>query len=67
MNPIEPDTQQSLSQRSSARAMACGAPFIEWVDLLVKLIADDIGMPNAEIDRTVETADQKLKGRIVPG
>lgn len=52
---------------SAARALAAGAPFIERVDLLVKLIADQLGMPNAEIDRTVKTVDQKLNERIVPG
>jgi hypothetical protein len=52
---------------SAARAVAAGAPFIERVDLLVKLIADQLGMPNAEIDRTVQTVDRKLSDRIVPG
>jgi hypothetical protein len=52
---------------SAARALAAGAPFIERVDLLVKLIADQLGMPNAEIDRTVQIVDQKLNERIVPG
>ena len=56
-----------LKPSSAARAVARGAPFIERVDLLVKLIADELGMPNAEIDRTVETVDQKLNERIVPG
>ena len=32
--------------------MASGAPFIERVDLLVKLISHELGAPNAEIDRT---------------
>ena len=54
-----------LSHR--ARAVANGAPFIERVDLLVKLISSQIGMPNAEIDRTVQTVDQKLNERIVVG
>jgi hypothetical protein len=52
---------------SAARAVAAGAPFIERVDLLVKLIADQLGMPKAEIDRTVQTVDRKLSDRIVPG
>jgi hypothetical protein len=52
---------------SAARAVAAGAPFIERVDLLVKLIADQLGMPNTEIDRTVQTVDRKLSDRIVPG
>jgi hypothetical protein len=56
-----------LKPSSAARAVAAGAPFIERVDLLVKLIADQLGMPNPEIDRTVQTVDRKLNDRIVPG
>jgi len=52
---------------SAARAVANGAPFIERVDLLVKLISHQLGLPNAEIDRIVETVDQKLNERILPG
>ena len=56
-----------LNPSSAARALAAGAPFIERVDLLVKLISDQLGMPNAEIDRTVQIVDHKLNDRIVPG
>ena len=49
-----------LKPSSAARAVASGAPFIERVDLLVKLISHQLGLPNAEIDRTVQTVDQKL-------
>jgi len=56
-----------LKPSSAARAVARGAPFIERVDLLVKLIGDQLGMPNAEIDRTVEVVDTRLDERIVPG
>ena len=49
-----------LKPSSAARAVASGAPYIERVDLLVKLISHQIGMPNAEIDRTVEIVDQKM-------
>src|ERR671931_1350588 len=56
-----------LKPSSAARAGVAGAPFIERVDLLVKLISHQLGMPNAEIDRTVETVDHKLDDRIVPG
>ena len=56
-----------LKPSSAARAVANGAPFIERVDLLVKLISSQIGMPNAEIDRTVQLVDQKLNERIVVG
>src|SRR6202012_4389712 len=56
-----------LKPSSAARAVASGAPFIERVDLLVKLIASQLGTPNAEIDRTVDTVDQKLNEKIVQG
>jgi len=56
-----------LKPSSAARAVARGAPFIERVDLLVKLIGDQLGMANAEIDRTVGIVDQKLDERIVTG
>jgi hypothetical protein len=44
-----------------------GAPFIERVDLLVKLISDQLGISNVEIDRTIQTVDHKLNERIVEG
>ena len=56
-----------LKPSSAARAVAAGAPFIERVDLLVKLISHQLGAPNAEIDRTVQTVDQKLSDKIVEG
>jgi hypothetical protein len=56
-----------LKPSSAARAVASGAPFIERVDLLVKLISYQLGMPNAEIDRTVPIVDQKLNEKIVAG
>ena len=59
--------QSLLKPSSAARAVANGAPFIERVDLLVKLISHELGVPNAEIDRTVEIVDQKLNERIVAG
>lgn len=54
-----------LKPSSAARAVANGAPFIERVDLLVKLISHQLGMPNADIDRTEQVVDQKLNERIV--
>jgi hypothetical protein len=56
-----------LKPSSAARAVAAGAPFIERVDLLVKLISHQLGMANADIDRTVEIVDQKLSEKIVVG
>jgi hypothetical protein len=56
-----------LKPSSAARAVASGAPFIERVDLLVKLISHQINMPNDEIDRTVQVVDQKLSEKIVVG
>src|SRR4051794_22079146 len=59
---------ESLTKPSSAaRAVASGAPFIERVDLLVKLISHQLGLPCAEIDRTVEIVDQRLNEKIVAG
>jgi hypothetical protein len=55
-----------LKPSSAARAVSNGAPFIERVDLLVKLISQQLGMPNANIDRTVQIVDQRLNERIVP-
>src|SRR5437868_9285292 len=56
-----------LKPSSAARAVAAGAPFIERVDLLVKLISHQLGAPNPEIDRTVEIVDQKLNEKIETG
>jgi len=56
-----------LKPSSAARAVANGAPFIERVDLLVKLISHQLGMPNADIDRTVQVVDQKMNEKIVMG
>ncbi|BAU89897.1 ketopantoate reductase PanE/ApbA family [Methylorubrum populi] len=54
-----------LKPSSAARAVANGAPFIERVDLLVKLIAQKLGTPHAGIDEIVQTVDRKLDERIV--
>jgi len=56
-----------LKPSSAARAVASGAPFIERVDLLVKLVSDQLGASSAEIDRTVQTVDQRLNEKIVAG
>jgi hypothetical protein len=56
-----------LKPSSAARAVASGAPFIERVDLLVKLISHQLGVPNAEIDRTVQIVDQKLSEKVEDG
>lgn len=56
-----------LKPSSAARAIAGGAPFVERVDLLVKLVANQAGLPHAEIDRTVKTVDGRLGESIVPG
>src|SRR3954463_10427212 len=56
-----------LKPSSAARAVAAGAPFIERVDLLVKLISQQLDMPNPDIDRTVEVVDMKLGEKIVVG
>jgi len=52
---------ESLLRPSSvARAVASGAPFIERVDVLVQLIARDLGMSNPDIDETVSIVDDLL-------
>jgi Ketopantoate reductase PanE/ApbA len=56
-----------LKPSSAARAVAGGARFIERVDLLVKLISHQLGLPHAEIDRTVQVVDQKLNDGVVAG
>lgn len=56
-----------LKPSSAARAVAGGAPFIERVDLLVKLISEQLEMPNPEITQTVEVIDSKLGETIVLG
>ncbi|WP_024816458.1 acetyl-CoA carboxylase [Methylopila sp. 73B] len=54
-----------LKPSSAARAVASGAPFIERVDLLVKLVSHQLGLPNAAIDETVRTVDGRLNESIV--
>ncbi|MCJ2057068.1 2-dehydropantoate 2-reductase [Methylobacterium sp. J-048] len=56
-----------LKPSSAARAVANGTPFIERVDLLVKLISHQLGSPDAEIDRTVAIVDRKLDERVIEG
>ena len=56
-----------LKPSSAARAVAAGAPFIERVDLLVKLISHALNMQHDEIDKTVAIVDAKLDEAIVPG
>ncbi len=50
-----------LKPSSAARAVAAGAPFIERVDVLVQLIARELGMSNPEIDETVSIVDDRLE------
>ncbi len=52
---------ESLLRPSSvARSIASGAPFIERVDVLVQLIAQDLGMSSSQIDETVSIVDDRL-------
>ena len=53
-----------LKPSSAARSVAAGAPFIERVDILVQLIAQDIGMSNPEVDETVATVDKQLEANV---
>jgi hypothetical protein len=50
-----------LKPSSAARAVASGAPFIERVDVLVQLIARDLGMSHPGIDETVSIVDDQLE------
>ncbi|MER2267251.1 hypothetical protein ABS774_19440, partial [Methylobacterium oxalidis] len=56
-----------LNPSSAARAVASGAPYIERVDLLVKLISHQLGAADPEIDKTVQTVDRKLDERVIAG
>ncbi len=49
-----------LKPSSAARAIMAGAPVIERVDLLVQLVARQLGLDLAAIDHTVETVDAAL-------
>ncbi|MEO0914343.1 MAG: hypothetical protein AAFY59_15375, partial [Pseudomonadota bacterium] len=50
-----------LKPSSVARSVASGAQEVERVDRLVKLIGDQLGMGNAEIDAVVATVDARLE------
>lgn len=56
-----------LNPSSAARAVESGAPYIERVDVLVKLISHQLGVPSAEIDGIVQTVDRKLGERVIAG
>lgn len=51
-----------LKPSSAARAVDGGADAIERVDMLVKLIADQLGVSIPELVRTVEIVDARLVG-----
>ena len=53
-----------LKPSSAARAVAAGSPFIERVDVLVQLIAKELGMPSSEIDETVNIVDEQLASNV---
>ena len=50
-----------LKPSSAARAIESGSTAVERVDKVVQLIGRAVGVNNAEIDRTVETVDMRLK------
>ena len=56
--------QSLLKPSSAARAVASGAPFIERVDLLVKLISHQLGLPNAEIGTLLGLGVPAVKSRL---
>ena len=53
-----------LKPSSAARSIGAGAPFIERVDVLVRLIAQDLKMSNPDIDETVNIVDDQLEANI---
>ncbi|MEQ8664738.1 MAG: hypothetical protein RIC16_03355 [Rhodospirillales bacterium] len=53
-----------LKPSSAARSIAAGAPFIERVDVLVQLIAEDLGLSNPEVDETVDIVDHQLEANV---
>ena len=57
--------QNLLKPSSAARAVAAGAPFIERVDVLVQLIAKDLGIASPDIDKTVSIVDEQLESNVI--
>lgn len=57
--------QNLLKPSSAARAVAAGAPFIERVDVLVQLIAKDLGIVSPDIDKTVSIVDEQLESNVL--
>ena len=57
--------QNLLNPSSAARAVAAGAPFIERVDVLVQLIAKDLGVASPDIDKTVSIVDEQLESNVL--
>ena len=57
--------QNLLKPSSAARAVAAGAPFIERVDVLVQLIAKDLGIASSDIDKTVSIVDEQLESNVL--
>ena len=57
--------QNLLNPSSAARAVAAGAPFIERVDVLVQLIAKDLGIASPDIDKTVSIVDEQLESNVL--
>jgi len=53
-----------LKPSSAARAIEGGARHIERVDLLVQLIADQLGMGNPAIDDVVTTVTSRIAGNL---
>ena len=49
-----------LKPSSVARAIDAGADYVERVDLLVKLIADQVGLSHPMIDQVVATVDGRI-------
>ncbi|NNK77538.1 MAG: hypothetical protein HKP40_02380 [Litoreibacter sp.] len=54
-----------LKPSSVARAIDGGSEHVERVDVVVKLIGDALGMPNAEVDETVAIVDRRLRNNAM--
>ena len=54
------NTECRPRRSSAARAIDGGADAIERVDLLVKLIADQVGVPSPELDEIAATVTDRI-------
>ena len=58
---------QRQGERHATHPQALAWLLLEPLNRLPQVASHQLGMPNPEIDRTVEIADQKLNEKIVAG